>query len=154
MCIRDRINIGQRNNKVDIAGGRGNAAGELSYLRGGRGSGTSAADFLPAFAGRKYRAAGGAAYVVGEQGPELFVPSVPGQVVSNDDMGAVGGAGTVNFTINAIDAAGVEEVLVEQRGNIIGMLRESANEYGTGFLEEVNEEAYTSTTEGSVYGRA
>ena len=148
------INMGSRNNKVDVSGGRANTAGELSYLRGGRGSGTSAADFRPAFTGRKYRAAGGAAYVVGEQGPELFVPSVPGRVVSNDDMEAGAAVGNVNFTINAIDAAGVEEVLVEQRGNIIGMLRESANEYGTGFLEEVNEDSYTSTTEGSVYGRA
>ncbi len=148
-----QINMGERNNKVDISGGRANVAGEVSYLRGARGSGTSAADFRPAFAGRKYRAAGGAAYVVGEQGPELFVPSVPGRVVSNDDM-ETATPSNVNFTINAIDAAGVEEVLVEQRGNIIGMLRESANEYGTGFLEEVNEDAYTSTTEGSVYGRA
>ena len=148
------ISMGSRNNKVDIAGGRGNAAGELSYLRGGRGSGSSAADFRPAFAGRKYRAAGGAAYVVGEQGPELFVPSVPGRVVSNDDMETAASAGNINFTINAIDAAGVEEVLVEQRGNIIGMIRESANEYGSGFLEDVNEDSYTSTTEGSVYGRA
>jgi len=148
------INMGERSNKVDIAGGRGNSGGELAYLRGARGSGTSAADFRPAFTGRKYRAAGGAAYVVGEQGPELFVPSVPGQVVSNDDMETGAAAGTVNFTINAIDAAGVEEVLVEQRGNIIGMIRESANEYGTDFLEDVNEAAYTSTTEGSVYGRA
>ena len=81
------------------------------------------------------------------------MPSVPGRVVSNDDM-ETATPSNVTFTINAIDAAGVEEVLVEQRGNIIGMLRESANEYGTGFLEEVNEEAYTSTTEGSVYGRA
>ena len=92
-------------------------------------------------------------YVVGEQGPELFVPSVPGQVVPNDEM-AAGAAGTVNFTINAIDATGVEEVLVGQRGNIIGMIRESANEYGTNFLEEVETEAYTDTTEGTVYGRA
>jgi len=153
-AVPTQINMGERNNKVNISGGRANVAGELAYLRGARGSGTSAADFRPAFAGRKYRAAGGAAYVVGEQGPELFVPSVPGRVVSNDDMEAGASAGTVNFTINAIDAAGVEEVLVEQRGNIIGMLRESANEYGTGFLEEVNEDSYTSTTEGSVYGRA
>jgi len=147
------ISMGSRNNKVDIAGGRGNAAGELAYLRGARGSGSGAHDFRPAFTGRKYRAAGGAAYVVGEQGPELFVPSVPGQVVANDDM-AAGTAGTVNFTINAIDATGVEEVLVGQRGNIIGMIRESANEYGTNFLEEVDTEAYTDTTEGTVYGRA
>ena len=148
------IGIGERSNKVDIASGRGNAAGELAYLRGDRGSGTGAHDFRPAFAGTRYRATGGAAYVVGEQGPELFIPSVPGRVVPNDEMAATAPVGAVNFTINAIDATGVEEVLVGQRGNIIGMIRESANEYGTNFLEEVDTQAYTDTTEGTVYGRA
>lgn len=35
----------------------------------------------------------GAAYLVGERGPELFTPSVPGRI------GAVGGGGAVNVTI-------------------------------------------------------
>ncbi len=137
------ISMGSRNNKVDISSGRGNAAGELAYLRGARGSGTSARDFRPAFAG---------GYVVGEQGPELFMPGVPGQIIPSGR--GVGGQTNVNFTINAVDAAGIEEVLVSQRGNIIGMIRESANEYGTDFLEDVETEVYTATTEGTVYGRA
>ncbi len=144
------ISMGSRNNKVDISSGRGNAAGELAYLRGARGSGSGAHDFRPAFAGARYRAGGG--YVVGEQGPELFMPGVPGQIIPSG-RGA-GGQTSVNFTINAVDAAGIEEVLVSQRGNIIGMIRESANEYGTDFLEDVETEVYTATTEGTVYGRA
>lgn len=43
-----------------------------------------------------YRAAGGpvtggSAYVIGERGPELFVPSVSGQVVSNEDLAQAAG---------------------------------------------------------------
>ena len=137
------ISMGSRNNKVDISSGRGNAAGELAYLRGARGSGSGARDFRPAFAG---------GYVVGEQGPELFMPGVPGQIIPSGQ--GAGGQTNITFNISAVDAAGVEEVLIGQRGNIIGMIRESANEYGTDFLEDVETEVYTDTTEGTVYGRA
>ena len=44
----------------------------------------------------------------------------------------------INFTINAVDAAGVEQLLTEQRGNIIGMIREAANDTGEYFLEQVD----------------
>ena len=47
-------------------------------------------------------------------------------------------AGNINFTINAVDAAGVEDVLLRQRGNIIGMIREAANDTGERFLESVD----------------
>jgi len=130
-----KMNIGSRSNKVDVAGGR--AGGELAYLRGERGMGTSASDFSRrgAFTGRYHRAAGGAAYVVGEQGPELFVPEVPGQIVANDEMEDTGVMPNVTFNINAIDASNMEETLVSQRGNIINMIREAANNQGETFLE-------------------
>ena len=57
-------------------------------------------------------------------------------VIPNDRLG--GGASNVSFTINAVDAAGVEEVLMQQRGNIIGMIREAANDTGERFLESVD----------------
>ena len=41
-----------------------------------------------------------------------------------------------NINISAIDAAGVEDVLINQRGNIISMIREAANAQGDGFLRE------------------
>jgi len=63
--------------------------------------GTTSADYKP-------QAAGGPVaptpYWVGEAGPELFVPSVNGRVLSNSDSKAAlkggGGASVVNVTIN------------------------------------------------------
>ena len=133
-----KVTMGDRQNKVDVATGSGRAAGELAYMRGARGQGTSASTFTPSFTGR-YRAAGGAAYIVGEQGPEVFVPEVPGRIVPNDEV-RTGTATPINatFNINAIDAANMEETLTTQRGNIISMIREAAHGSGEGFLENVD----------------
>ena len=112
-------------------------------MRGERGMGTGPENFTPAFMGYKNRAEGGnAAFMVGEQGPELFVPQTPGRIVPNDDIPAAGGA-NVTFNISAVDAAGVEELLLEQRGNLIGMIREASNSYGQTFLEDVDTTVYT-----------
>ena len=133
-----KVTMGSRQNQVDVATGPGRAAGELAYMRGAIGQGTSASTFTPSFTGR-YRAAGGAAYIVGEQGPEVFVPEVPGRIVSNDDMREGGGVPiNATFNINAIDATNMEQTLTAQRGNIIGMIREAANSSGESFLESVD----------------
>ena len=88
--------------------------------------------------GYKNRAEGGnTAFMVGEQGPEMFVPERPGRIVPSDDISAPTPI-NANINISAIDAAGVEDVLVNQRGNIISMIREAANAQGNTFLEEVN----------------
>ena len=62
-------------------------------------------------------------------------------VIPNDKLS--GGTSNVNFTINAVDAAGVQELLVAQRGNIIGMIREAANEHGEEFMESVDTGVYS-----------
>ncbi len=141
------VSVGQRGTGIDIAKSQ-SARGELGYMRGESGTG-GPENFKPAFAGAKYRAAGGetAGYVVGEQGPELFVPSAPGTIVPNDDM-PTGTPINATFNINTIDASGVEDILVSQRGNIIGMIREGANSYGKGFLEEVDTSIYTPSAGG------
>ena len=104
------------------------------------GIGSGMTDFKPtsAFAGYKHRAGGG--YVVGEQGPELFMPDTPGQIIPSGQ--GTGGQTNVNFSINAVDSAGVEDLLMNQRGNIIGMIREAANEHGEFFLESVQDKSY------------
>ena len=56
---------------------------------------------------------------------------------------AAGGGTNVTFSINAIDASGVEDVLIQQQGNIIGMLRNAANSYGEDFMEDLDESTYT-----------
>ena len=53
-----------------------------------------------------------------------------------------GGTTNANFTINAVDAAGVEQVLMGQRGSIINMIREAAHEHGEEFIEGVNTASY------------
>lgn len=131
------VSVGQRGSSVDMASSK-SASGELSYLRGSQGIG-GADNFTPAFTGMKYRASGGetTGFVVGEQGPELFVPEKPGRIVPADET-AQGTPINANINISAVDAAGVEQVLMRQRGNIIGMIREAANSKGETFLENVN----------------
>ena len=50
---------------------------------------------------------GGSPYVVGEQGPELFVPHASGTIVPNNKMGSSGGGGSGSVTVNYNIAAGV-----------------------------------------------
>jgi len=134
---------GDRRKSTDVSKSK-SGAGELAYFRGDQGIG-GPENFRGAFYGRKHRAYGGnAGYVVGEQGPELFMPDRPGTIVPSDDAGSVGGAASnVTFNIHAIDAVGVEDVLVEQQGNIINMLRQVANEHGEEFFENIDDTAYT-----------
>ena len=133
------ITVGKRDNKVDVS--RGATAGETAYLRGQQGIGTNANQFIPGgAAGMKRGYAAGGEILVGERGPEVIQPTTSGyNVVPNDKLG---GTNNINFSINAVDAAGVEELLTAQRGNIIGMIREAANEHGEEFMEEVNTGAY------------
>ena len=145
------IGIGKRDNKVDVS--KRATAGELSYLRGEKGIGSTANKFTPTgAAGMRRSYSAGGEILVGEQGPEVIQPTTSGyNVIPNDKMG--GQNLNANITINAIDAVGVQEVLTEQRGNIIGMIREAAHEHGEEFIESVNTSAYgsTSNTEGG-YG--
>ena len=142
------ISVGSRSNSVDLASSN-SASGELAYLRGQSGTG-NAENFRPAFSGARYRAAGGATtgFVVGEQGPELFVPETPGTIVPNDEAGQ-GRPMTVEFNISAVDGASVENLLLDQRGSIISMLREAANSYGEDFFETVDTGDYTPASTGA-----
>lgn len=136
-----KVSVGNRKNTVDLA--RGNSpSGELAYARGASGTGSGMTNFrpTPSFTGTKYRAAGGnTAFMVGEQGPEMFVPDRPGTIVPADETEVSTQAPlNINFSINAVDGQSVEEMLLGQRGNIIGMIREAANGSGETFLESVN----------------
>ena len=136
------VSVGKRRNTVDMGKSK-SARGELAYMRGDQGIG-GPENFRSAFYGARHRAVGGnTGYVVGEQGPELFMPDRPGTIVSSDDAESIGAGTNVTFSINAIDAAGVEDVLAAQQGNIIGMIREAANSYGEDFLEDLDESTYT-----------
>jgi hypothetical protein len=142
----EALSMGKRNNTVDLGKGN-NAGGELGYMRGESGTGTGATDYkpTPAFTGAKYRASGGetAGFMVGEQGPEMFIPDRAGRIAPAGEVQAGGGSTNVSFNIQAVDAAGVEDVLLQQKGHIIRMIREAANEHGQNFLEDIGTETYS-----------
>ena len=137
------IEVGKRDNRVDVS--KGATAGETAYLRGQQGIGTNANTFIPGgAAGMKKGYATGGEIMVGERGPEIIQPTAAGyNVVPNDK---IGGETNVNFSINAIDASGVEDVLMNQQGNIIRMIRQAANENGEDFLETIDTQTYGSST--------
>lgn len=76
----------------------------------------------------------GSPYIVGENGPELFVPNQTGQVTQNARGTDMGGATTVNFNINTVDASGFEELLIRSRGTISTIINNAVNERGRGAL--------------------
>jgi hypothetical protein len=135
------LTVGQRGSAVDTA--QQTTSGELNYLRGGRTEGTNLGGAGGAM-GRKGYANGGEGIIVGERGPEIVSPSAPVDITPNFALG--GGETNVNFTINAVDATGVEDLLINQRGNLIRMIREAANENGEEFLPTIDPMAYGSKT--------
>ena len=67
----------------------------------------------------------GTAYIVGERGPELFVPHTSGQIVPNSDLGA---AGNVYVTVNVSGSVISEQNLVDAVH--AGLVRKARNNGG------------------------
>jgi tape measure domain-containing protein len=59
---------------------------------------------------------GGSTYLVGERGPELFVPGRSGSIVPNDKLG---GGGSTSVVVN-VDASGSKVEGNDQQGNQLG----------------------------------
>jgi hypothetical protein len=96
--------------------------------------GGPAGGFLAGFLAEGGTAQAGKAYVVGERGPELFVPRSTGTVVPNDAMAnTVGGEVNVNFNINAVDAASFDELLLSRKGLIVGTIQQAFRQQGRRF---------------------
>ena len=140
------VTIGKRGDSVDLAKGpNANAGGEVGYLRGAKGMGTNASNYNTvgsAYGGELNRGYGNRGFVVGEKGPEVINPETPITVTPNDEAKQQAPI-NATFSIQALDATGVKEVLLGQRGNIIQMLRDAANANGQRFLEDVNVDVYT-----------
>jgi len=76
------------------------------------------------------RPAVGQPAIVGEAGPELFIPDQAGTVVPNNQLGMGGKPVTVNFNINTVDARGFNELLVNSRGVLVNIINQAVNEKG------------------------
>ena len=102
--------------------GAGNAAGAKAF--GGSGPKFNPGAFsMPKLAGRAVGGpvTSGQTYMVGERGPELFVPGTGGSVVNNNDLrsamnGGAGGSGSpvLNMSFQSTSINGVEYVSREQ----------------------------------------
>jgi len=75
----------------------------------------------------------GGAYLVGERGPELFVPNTAGNIVSNESMGGRMGDTNINFNISTVDAAGFDTLLASRRGLITNLISDAMNRQGRRF---------------------
>jgi len=74
-------------------------------------------------------------YIVGEEGPELFVPNSSGSILPNgqttQSISQTGeGDVNVNFNITTVDATGFDELLVSRRATIVGIINEGLNRQG------------------------
>jgi hypothetical protein len=67
-------------------------------------------------------------YIVGEAGPELFVPLSSGSIASNSTLG--GKAVTVNFNIDTTDARGFDQLLVERRNVLVNIINDAVTDHG------------------------
>ena len=67
--------------------------------------------------------------LIGEQGPELFLPGTTGRVIPNNDLGG-GGETTVQFNINAVDSRSGTQFILEQKKQIINMINSAQRQRG------------------------
>ena len=75
---------------------------------------------------------GNNSYIVGERGPELFTPTGSGTITPSQNLRSQGDV-SVNFTINAVDTRNFQQLLAEQKGLIVGMVRSAVNDRGRTF---------------------
>ena len=75
--------------------------------------------------------------IVGEKGPELFVPKTAGTIIPNNKMGGGGAGGQVSNTyitnnISAVDAKSVAQLFAENRRTLLGsvQLAQKESPYG------------------------
>ena len=87
-----------------------------------------ASSFLPFF-DKGGAVSKGKPIVVGERGPELFIPNSTGQITQSA-RGTGGEAINVNFNINTVDASGFDELLARSRGTITQLINSAVNERG------------------------
>ena len=66
-------------------------------------------------------------YIVGERGPELFLPNQNGQIISNEELNTSAGTGdlTVNFNLQSIDTQTGTEFLLQNKRVITGVVQDA-----------------------------
>jgi hypothetical protein len=115
--------------------GAGATAGGMGGIGGGGGIGSSVVTFGGAPVGMRAAGgsvAGGSPYLIGEQGPELFIPSQAGVVIPNSQLNGNRGGATIY-----IDARGADDGV---EAKIIAGMRQTYNLAVVSSFTAVNED--------------
>ena len=70
-------------------------------------------------------------YIVGENGPELFTPSVNGSITPNERLGG-GGNQNVTYNINAIDVQSFQSMIARDKSFIHAVVTKAGNDMPSG----------------------
>lgn len=104
-------------------------------MGGGGGGGLFGGAIIPGFLAEGGPAQAGKPYIVGEEGPELFVPKGSGTVVPNGaTMAGVGGGQTINnfnYNISAVDGQSVARLFANNRQMLLGSVEQARKENPT-----------------------
>lgn len=123
------LSLGERDKKVDIS--QQANSGELSYMRGDKGSG-NANTFIPRAEGGNM--VPGVSYAVGENGIEVVTPQVPSTVTPADHIGSSNGGGSapiIHLNVAAMDAKSFVSFAKENSGAFHAAVESALNEQGT-----------------------
>lgn len=123
------LTLGERQKNVDIS--QQANGGELSYMRGERGTG-NANTFIPRAEGGNM--VPGVSYAVGENGIEVVTPQVPSKITPADQVGAGSsgnGAPIVHLNVSAMDARSFRDFLVSNGASVRDAVESALNETGT-----------------------
>jgi hypothetical protein len=119
-----------------IGGSLGDILGSVGNIFGGGGGGGGGgfdlgtiAQIAGFFLAEGGDVSAGQPYMVGERGRELFIPNQSGTMIPNHDLGTTG-ATSINFTINATDVKGVQELLINNRATITNLVNQALNARG------------------------
>ena len=84
--------------------------------------------------------AGGQPYIVGEQGPEWFVPNGAGSIVPNGKSPSMPGSDSsaataqapinINFSVRAMDARSFQSAMVQNKAVVVGIVNQALNMRG------------------------
>jgi lambda family phage tail tape measure protein len=113
--------------KIELRAAAANLFGMISGTTGGAGGGSNIIGSLLGFANGGQPPVNKPS-IVGERGPELFVPKTAGTVIPNNQMGGVTNNTYITNNISAVDAKSVAQLFAENRRTLLGTVRAAEKE--------------------------
>jgi len=106
----------------------------LGFVGGSAGASTGTGNFVSNLFGGFFADGGrppvNRPSIIGEKGAELFIPDTAGTIIPNNEIKGMAGTTNINFTINTVDARGVDELLTSRRNTIVNVINDALNRQG------------------------